>query len=733
MNLGRRSAVSFALAMTIAALLPSAIRATVEVYPGPGGVDTYKSNLYTVEVSADGSSWIPAYVYKVANRSRCHWHFGETTSVSFVTFGTDGPAQVRVTKLGDSIRHVDASPHSKSIANGTILNGQAVGTVKPYDKYWLTINEDDSNPLFVFADPLKPPVPPGATYFGPGVVDIAPAANNHYQARTGEAIYLDGGAWVRGNVDISGTHNVRIMGPGVLSGDLWPRDSVKDVGFPEYYKYAMITGDINGFDGATVRGITIIDTPAYAFFGGVIEAEGVKLISPWWAGTDAFVGVCHIDHCLCFSGDEAFLPDETGRQGEDFTITHSFVGTTNNTCLAGGYWGFEALRGYTVFVDDVDIKTYENDDWVTGPTPAPLQASAIQILQDNSDPSLGYGYQTYQNIHVDGDIRTPLLEMANQIYPFNPRGSPGAPDPPLGNSRNFIVRNLTLEGTSKYRSPIKGYDANNGFHNVVLDNIRIGGTPVTSANLSQFFDVNAYVWGLAVTAYPDYVASVLPVVGSAPGSHGSYFKTSMQAFNPSTTNFPLRLVFHPAGAPASDSDPSKQITVLAGQVLYIPDLLPVMGIASGLGSLDVYFAVGETRKLATTFRVYNDGGAAGTSGFNEDLVPLNKVFVSGATLLLTCPPDPAKARLNVGVRTLGDGATITATLRSAAGATIKTVTNTYAANYFEQKTLDGFLGGATVVGNESLTLQITAGEAVVYGATVDNTTNDSSASLALRQ
>jgi hypothetical protein len=207
----------------------------------------------------------------------------------------------------------------------------------------------------------------------------------------------------------------------------------------------------------------------------------------------------------------------------------------------------------------------------------------------------------------------------------------------------------------------------------------------------------------------------------------------MQAFNPSTTNFPLRVVFHPAGAPASGSDPSKQITVLAGQVLYIADLLPIMGVASGLGSLDVYYAVGETRKLATTFRVYNDGGAAGTSGFNEDLVPLNKVFVSGATVLLTCPPNPTKARLNIGVRTLGDGASITATLRSPAGATIKSLVKNYAANYFEQVTLDGFLGGATVTGNESLTLQITAGQAVIYGATVDNTTNDSSASLAVRQ
>jgi len=40
---------------------------------------------------------------------------------------------------------------------------------------------------------------------------------------------------------------------------------------------------------------------------------------------------------------------------------------------------------------------------------------------------------------------------------------------------------------------------------------------------------------------------------------------------------------------------------------------------------------------------------------------------------------------------------------------------------------------AAVAGNEGLTLQITAGEAVIYGATVDNTTNDSSMSVARRQ
>jgi hypothetical protein len=731
MTLLRRFAVSIALAISVAALAPSAILAsTVEVYPGPG-VDTYKSNLYQVDVS-DGTNWIPAYVYKFSRSSRCHWHFGANPSVNFMTFGTDGPVDVRVTKRNGPISHVDASPHSKP-RPGSVTGGQAIGTLQPNDKLWLTIDGDDANPLYIFVDGLKPSIPAGATYFGPGVHDIAPAAGNHYKASTGEAIYLDGGAWERGNIDVSGTHNVRVMGPGVLSGDLWTWESVKDLPFDQYTKYAMITGDFYGGNGADVRGITIVDTPAYPFFSGASDVTGIKVLTPWVPGTDGLPGVAHVAHIFSFTGDEALMPIWAGAQGDDVTITSSFAGTTNNTVLAGGYWGYEARKGYTALVDDMDLKTYDNDDWVTGPNPAPLMGAAIQVWMDNSDSSKGYANQTYQNIRVEGNLKTPLLELQNRLYPFATAGSAGAPIPPLGNSYNFIIRNISLEGTSKYRSPIQGQDANDGFHNVVLDNVTIGGTPVTPANLSQFFDVNAYVWGLAVTADPDYLASVLPVVGSAPGSHDSYFKTSMQAYNPGTTTYTLRVVFHPAGRSAAAGDPSKTLTVPAGSMLYYPDLLPAIGVATGLGSLDVYLPTGETRKLTTTFRVYNDGGAAGTSGFNEDLVPFNKIFVSGATVLLTCPPDPAKARLNVGVRTLGDGATITATLRNAVGATVKTVVKNYAANYFEQVTLDGFLGGATVVGNESLTLQITAGQAVVYGATVDNTTNDSSASLAVRQ
>ena len=492
MSLTRRSVVLMTLTLSCVLLVPSRVRGQpkVEIYPGPG-VDTYKSNLYKVEVF-DGAAWIPTYVYKFTRRSVCHWHYGTFPSVNFVTFGTIGSVDVRVTKLSGTITSLDVSPHSKHVP-GRLTGGQAIGTLEPNAKLWLTIDGDDANPLFIFADAPKPPVPPGARYFGPGVRDISPATGNHYKPVNDEIIYLDGGAWVRGNIDVSGTRNVRIMGPGVLSGDLWRGEDLLSLPYDQQVLYSMVKGDSAG-DAASVSGITIVDGPTNGIWGGANKVSGVKMLSPWFYGTDAFPFVSHIDHTFCFAGDEVFMPAFAGYQGEDMTITSCFAGTSNNTVFAGGWWGFESKKGYSTLVDDIDIKTYNNDDWVPS---APLLASAFQVWLDNSVPSAGYSNQTYQNVRIEGNLPGPLLSLKHTVYPW---GGPYAVNPPLGNASNITFKNISLEGTQKYRSEIKGQDANNGFHNVVLDNVAFGGEVVTPANLARYFDVNAYVSGLSFRA-----------------------------------------------------------------------------------------------------------------------------------------------------------------------------------------------------------------------------------------
>lgn len=224
----------------------------------------------------------------------------------------------------------------------------------------------------------------------------------------------------------------------------------------------------------------------------------------------------------------------------------------------------------------------------------------------------------------------------------------------------------------------------------------------------------------------EFLGAVLPVVGSTPGNFGSYFKTAVQVHNPAAAPFMFRLVFHPAGRTGTSGDPSRTVTVPARGTVYFADMLPAMGVATGLGSLDVFIPNGGTTAAVAVVRVFNDAGADGTSGFTEEFVSLDSAIGSGQTGYLICPPDFSVHRFNVGVRTLEQGATLRVTVRNGAGAVTKTLTKTYAANYFEQTSVDAFLAGAALAGSESLAIEVTAGNAVVYGATTDNRTNDAS-------
>ena len=483
-----RQGLFFPAALFAAALgVPSVAAAAVEIYPGPPGPGpgpggaTYQSTLYQVEVF-DGAGWIPAYVYEFSRKSFTHWHTNTNPTVNFLTFGTTGPADVRVTKIGAAISSIDVSPHSKNISI-QLSGGQALLTLNQNNKVWITLNGDDANPLFIFADPPKPPVPPGATYVAPGYY-LVNTSDYHYKPANNEVIYLDGGAWVWGNIDLRGTTNVRIMGPGVLSGAIWPSEQVNLLPFDQQLDFVMVRGDWYPGNAASVQGITILASPVYNFFSGATNVSDVKLLSPWFYSTDGFQGVSHVDQSFAFVGDNVFSPGAAGNQNQNVTVTSSFAGTSNNSVFTGGYLGNDAANRYSSLADDIDIKTYDNDEGLTVPL-----AAAFQIWVDNSDPTKGYSNQTYQNIRIEGNVGEGLMELKNIVYIFDPTHSP---NPPLGNSYNLVFRNITLEGTQKYRSEIKGWDANNGFHRVVLENFRINGTLVTESNLADYFDVHTY-------------------------------------------------------------------------------------------------------------------------------------------------------------------------------------------------------------------------------------------------
>ena len=233
----------------------------------------------------------------------------------------------------------------------------------------------------------------------------------------------------------------------------------------------------------------------------------------------------------------------------------------------------------------------------------------------------------------------------------------------------------------------------------------------------------------------EWMARVIPVVGSGPGAFGSVFKTEMQFFNPQTTgDMVCKLVFHPFGVAGSSADTTRLVMLEPGEVFSTADVVTAMG-QTGYGTIDISVPAGQSVPMILT-RVYNDAGTAGTSGLSEEAIEIStaleigtKLLNRGVTAYLVAPRDPTRTRFNIGVRTLYSGATISVTVRNADGVVVRTATRTYTANYFVQTDAATFTGGA-ISGDESIQITISSGSAIVYGSSTDNTTNDPSIQFA---
>jgi hypothetical protein len=247
------------------------------------------------------------------------------------------------------------------------------------------------------------------------------------------------------------------------------------------------------------------------------------------------------------------------------------------------------------------------------------------------------------------------------------------------------------------------------------------------------FNNGTFVTGLILNALgksgTDVLAGVITAAGATQGI-GAFFRTAIQMTNPdSSSNAIGRLVYHPQGRSAQATDATLAYNLAPGATTAYADVVTTMG-QSGLGSMDVIAQSGPLPVITT--RVFSDNGAAGTLGFTEDTVTPEQVLKKGEIVLLSLPADPANFRMNIGVRTLFDGASMFVVYNDNQGHQLATFSKTYSTSYFEQVSLSQFVGISTVAASGSLLIAITDGSAIVYGSTTDNRTTDSAIKFAGR-
>jgi hypothetical protein len=243
-------------------------------------------------------------------------------------------------------------------------------------------------------------------------------------------------------------------------------------------------------------------------------------------------------------------------------------------------------------------------------------------------------------------------------------------------------------------------------------NLRAGVTPAMQASLNR-----------------DVLTDIIPVVGTVAGNFGSQFRTVIQLSNPTSATVNGKLVFHPINAAGSSSDPSTSFTLTARETELLHSTETIFGVP-GVGSIDVITSGTAPPLIAT--RVFNDAGAAGTTGFAEDAVAVRDAIGVDQSAFIALPEDVTNFRMNVGVRTLSSGATLAITVNDRSGAPVASKVLTLGADLLRQMTVQDFTGTPATI-DASIVVKVTAGSAIIYSTITDNRTNDSALKYASRR
>jgi hypothetical protein len=218
-----------ALATLIAAVPPPAF-AGVRAYPAPEGVapdDEY-------EVTVDGQ---PVFVYK-------------NPVAALASFDMEGPVEVVIRPRRDP-QWVDVRPSSAKI-RARIEEGLIKFKLDRPRKLSVELNQEpDRHPLFVFANEVGPgpPAPgtPGVHHFAagkvhkPGIIEV----------KSGESVYIAGGAVVEAAITGEKVEDVRIFGRGILDGT-----STRSLPWPEGVRFRRLI-HFRDSKNITLEGVTL--------------------------------------------------------------------------------------------------------------------------------------------------------------------------------------------------------------------------------------------------------------------------------------------------------------------------------------------------------------------------------------------------------------------------------------------------------------------------------------------
>ncbi len=486
---------AFASALLMAAGACQA--AGVTVWPAPAGEKL--SSLYGVRVNGQA---VPVQFCRVSavpiNQVWPGYQrpIDQSEEAAFATWDMGGPVTVEVTAANPFTAAV-VRPLSRRVVVSRKGRTLTFKLAKPGQ---VTVELDGRHhALHLFANPLEVAAPkpnaPNVRYFGPGV-----HRPGRIDMKSGETLYVAGGAVVHGSVQVNGVTGVRIMGRGVIDLSEYERD-----------KGGGCIRLSNSSD-VKIEGVILRDPDVWclsAFGCSRMEIANVKLVGLWRYNADG------IDLC----------------NSQDVVVRDSFIRAYDDAIVLKGLnWGPTGFSDRPVR----GIRVRNNVIWcdwgrgleIGAETSAPeftdivfSDCDIIRTTHIAMDIQCGDRARVhdvrYENIRLETDDICPSPKMQatrDEKYVENPNDTyvpfllviviaqnPYSQDKERGVVTGITYKDLSVTGKRIPKSWFQGLDAEHTVSGITLSGVTFNGKPATTVQ-AMGLSLGAHVSG--VTAGP---------------------------------------------------------------------------------------------------------------------------------------------------------------------------------------------------------------------------------------
>lgn len=456
-----------------AALLPAGLASAAEVqaYSVPPALQyTNHNDDFTVQVRTAGGEWKDLYEWNV------RVDHDRPQDASMVYFDFTGSVEIRIQKNNGSFSKVSIGPNKD--APTPMVRGDKVYITLDRPKNFAVFFDDDRlHNLHIFAGaPVAPPQGENVRKFGPGL-HVPEGGGGIFSVKSGETIYLEGGAVLVGTFKMEDAQNVRIIGHGLI---LPPQGSNGSQFIVRNSQNVAVEG--------------LIVTQADSGVGQVVMSKDVRI-----ADVKGISGGRWTDGINVYSSERVSLDRLFLRTSDDcFTVyTHRNeaygdardISVTNSTLWADvAHAMFIGIHGNSINPETIERVSFDNIDVVNVDEDDPEYEGVMSILAGDSNLVQDV---TFSNIRVDR-IEEGKLFQFRVGYNAKYNTSPGR------GIRRVVLRNVSFSGAGMpSASLIAGFDEKRGVDDILFENVSIGGRKFDLSN-SEMVRTGPYAGNIRV-------------------------------------------------------------------------------------------------------------------------------------------------------------------------------------------------------------------------------------------